>query len=105
MLFHKIKGVATVSSGSWSGNTPKFSMGVLRQIVLKATTSTNIFDFSLVDENGNTVFPTDKDSATAIEGSLNLNKVDIPLVGIYTMKISNATIDEDISYLLVVQED
>lgn len=105
MLFHKIKGTAVVSSGSWSANTLKFSVGYLRTILITPATSTTIFDFRMVDENSNVIFPNDMTSGSNCEGGLNVTKVDIPLGGVYTMQILNSTADEQFNYLLMVQED
>lgn len=105
MLFSRLNGTATVVSGSWSANSPKYSMGYIRQITLVPTTQTNIYDFSLTDEFGYVVLPVEELSTTAIEGTTSIHKVDIPLLGVYTLKITNATIDENINYEIIIQED
>ena len=104
MLFSRLHGTATTSSGSWSINTPKYSIGFLLQVIIEPTTSTNIYDFSITDEYGFTVLPTHEFDTVAIEGVLNLNKLEIPLLGIYTLSITSATVDEVIKYELIVQE-
>lgn len=105
MIFSRLHGTATISSGSWSVNSPKYSMGYIRQITLAPTTSTNIYDFSIVDEYGYTILPTEDISTTAIEGGTSIHKIDIPLIGVYTLQITNATIDEAIKYEIMIQED
>ena len=105
MLFGKIKGTMTTSSGAASFNTPKYSMGYLRQIVIVPTTPTNIWDLTITDEYGFTILPNEDLSTTAIEGTFCVHKVDLPLVGIYTVKILNATVDEAFTYEFMTQED
>jgi hypothetical protein len=105
MLFSKIQGSATTSSGSVSFNTPKFSMGYLRQLIFIPATSTNVWDLTIVDEYGFVVLPTEDIKTTAIEGTLCVHKVDLPLVGIYTITISNSTVDEKFTYEIMTQED
>ena len=106
MLFHPISGTATLVGGSWSTNLIKFSMGYVRQIILQPTTVTNIYDFSITDDEGFTVFPYEGGLSTAIEGNFCMHKVDIPLRGVYTINISNATVQTDtIKYKILVQED
>jgi hypothetical protein len=51
MLIHKYLKEITVTSGSGSDNTLKFSGAELVQMIVIATTSTNIYDLSLVDED------------------------------------------------------
>ena len=106
MLFHKFKGTATLAGGNWSKNTEKFSMGMLRQIVIEPTTATNIYDLSIVDEDGFTVFPTDEENTIPLEGAYSQSNLNIPLRGFYTVRIQNSTVAADtVKYLLVVQEE
>lgn len=81
----------TVSSGAGTANTMKHSGTELVQIYTKSTTSTNIYDLSLVDEDSETIW-----EELAIQGELEEHGVYVPLRGIYTITISNATIDEAI---------
>ena len=105
MIFSRLHGTLTTVSGVASVNTPKYSMGYIRQITLVPTTNTNIYDFTMTDEYGYTILPTEDIGTTAIEGGTSIHKVDIPLIGIYTMTITAATIDENIKYELIIQED
>jgi hypothetical protein len=93
-----------VSGGIWSVNTFPFSGDTLKQIVLTATTSTTIFDFKIEDSYGVEIFPDENVDSTAIEGSFNVTDLAYPLVGIYTLRITASTRDEDIKYLLMVEE-
>jgi hypothetical protein len=105
MTYHQIRGIAAVSGGVWSMNTALFTGDSLKQVVLIATTSTTIFDFTIEDSYGIEIFPDENVDSTAIEGSLNVTDLAYPLVGIYTLKITNSTRDEDIQYLLMVEEE
>jgi len=95
---HKEKPLSSVtSSGSWSGNTVA-QRGLLQQVVIKPTTDTTMYDFSLTDVNNDIVY-----NRTDVSGTLN-EEVNIPLRGVYTMSISNATKDEAFDIILVVRE-
>jgi hypothetical protein len=99
MLIHKYLKEITVTSGSGSDNTLKFSGAELVQMIVIATTSTNIYDLSLVDEDNDEIWGED-----AIEGSFEEHGLYIPFRGIYTITIANATIDENIRVKLLVEE-
>ena len=99
MLIHKHKALLYSVSGTASENTLKFSGAQLIQVFIESATSTNIFDLSLVDEDGDEVYRED-----AIEGYFEEHSVYIPLRGVYTIVISDATIDELIEVKLMVEE-
>lgn len=99
MLIHKFIKDITVSSGSGSENTLKFSGGLLDQAFCEATTTTNIYDFSLIDEDGDVIY-----SKEAIEGGFEEHALTIPLKGIITVSLTTATIDENIRVKLLVEE-
>ena len=106
MLFHRVQGNAVLSGGNWSANTVRITKGLLLQVVFIPSVSTNIYDFSIVDEDGYTVLPTENESTTAIEGNYSQNNLNIPMRGIYTIKINNATsVSDTIKYLLMIQEE
>jgi hypothetical protein len=99
MLIHKHIKDITVTSGSGSDNTLKFSGGELVQIYAEAVTSTNIFDLALIDEDGDEIYGED-----AIEGSFEEHGIYVPFRGIYTITITSATVDENIRVKLLVEE-
>ena len=99
MLIHKHRSLITLSSGSGSDNTLKFSGAQLVQIFAESTTSTNIFDLKLLDEDGDEVFSED-----AIEGYFEEHSVYVPLRGVYTISITDGTIDEIVEIKLMVEE-
>ena len=87
-----------VASGSGSANTLKCSGCELIQVYTKATTSTNIYDLEIIDEDGETIW-----EQLAIEGEYEEHAIYIPLRGVYTIQISNATIDEVIVAKLMIE--
>ena len=99
MLIHKYKKDITVTSATGSDNTLKFSGGLLYQVFCKATTATNIFDISLIDEDGDDIYSVD-----AIEGEHMDYGLTIPMRGIFTVRITSATVDEVIRVKLLIEE-
>ena len=99
MLINKHRLTITASSGGGSENTLKFSGADLVQVYAKAKTSTNIFDLSLVDEDNDTVLEYD-----AVEGEMEEHSIYMPMRGVYTVTISDATIDEAIVVKLMIEE-
>jgi hypothetical protein len=99
MLIHKHRANISVSSATGSGNTLKFSGAQLIQLFLKSTTPTNIFDFSMVDEDNDVVYEIE-----AIEGEHEEHSVYLPLRGVYTLRITAATIDEVVVAKIMVEE-
>lgn len=89
----------TASTGAWSFNTPKLVSAILKQVVLKAATATTTFDFSLTDEYNNIVY-----SVTGATGT-HRQEMDLPMKGIYTVAVANATVDENFNGLIQLWED
>lgn len=104
MLFGRVPISLTTSSGAASMNTPKYSMGYVRQVIVSSATSTTTFDIQLIDPQGFDVFASNDINFVGITGSVTMHKVDVPLVGIYTFKILNASADEAIRGEMIVQE-
>jgi hypothetical protein len=100
MLICKVRTNIVPSSGDGSSNTPRFLGAELVQVYLKATTSTTIFDFSLIDEDNDVVYEIE-----GIEGEYNQFGIYVPLHGIYTMQIVDSTVDEAITVKLMVEEE
>jgi len=105
MLFGRYKINLTTSSGTASFNTPKFSMGYLRQFIVKSATGSTTFDLQLIDPLGFDVFSSNDINTVGIMGLITMHKVDVPIIGIYTFKILNASRDEAFTGFLMVQED
>jgi len=105
-LTHTIE-INQTSSGTpstWSFNTQKFTENVyLRQIIVKSLTGDTTFDFYILDgtKNSNPIFDT-RDEVAAT-GTLR-REVNIPLVGIHTIAITNASRNEAFTGKLVIEE-
>ncbi len=99
MVIYPIEISLTPSSGTISTNTLKLESRVIKQIIIEAATSTTTFKFDIKDEKGLTVFNTE----TAATGKL-LEEVDIPAVGIYTLRIYESSSDELFTGRVMVQE-
>jgi len=88
--------VAT-SDGVWQGNTVSLN-GILKQILVKSATSSTMLDFSLTSDQNDVIY-----NRTDVTGIIN-EENELPLHGVYTMKISGATRNEDFTILLSVRE-
>lgn len=100
MLFYPLRIInKTASSGAWSFNSPKLTSAILKQVVLKAATATTAFDFSMTDEYNNIVY-----SRVGETGTLR-QEMDLPLKGIYTIAVANASNDEAFNGILLLWED
>ena len=91
------KGTVTVSAGSASLTIPTTD-GICKQLFVKSTTSTTTFDIKLTDR-----FSLDVLNDTDITGLYN-QLMELPCYGNWTFSISNASLDELFTYLIVVQE-
>uniref|UniRef100_A0A6M3L572 Uncharacterized protein n=1 Tax=viral metagenome TaxID=1070528 RepID=A0A6M3L572_9ZZZZ len=89
---------ATPVSGFWSANTLKVLGDLCQQIYVKATTSTTVFDVSIIDPDSITVR-----KFTNIVGVMN-DITPFPMSGINTIEIDNATVDEPFTVLVCVLE-
>ena len=78
----------TTASGSWSANTNRITGGILGHMYIGFTTTSTTFDFKLIDGSNRNVI-----ELTTITGILN-REYQIPIRGIYTMQITNASADE-----------
>jgi hypothetical protein len=91
-----------VASGVWSGNTLKIPSGILRQIVLQAPGSGVTFDLKITDDRSHTVYDTALREKTAT-GFL-IDEVQIPVKGVYTIRIYGATSDGAYNGRLLVRD-
>jgi hypothetical protein len=96
---HKARFSITPSSGDGSANTLKFSGAELIQIYTKALTPTTIYDVLIVDEDSDVVL-----EFNAIEGEYEEHAIYMPLRGVYTVQISDSTVDEPIVVKLMINE-
>ena len=89
--------VITASAGTISFNTTKMH-GTMRQVYIKATTDSTVFDVKFIDRK-NRIVKHYRDE----EGKINDFPV-FPVDGIYTVVIENSTVDENYDILFVVEE-
>lgn len=99
MTIYEHKTQVTAASGSTSSDTLKVRGGILRYLLIRANTSSTLFRASLVDEN----------SVTRINygfstGELVDDKIAIPVVGTYTINITNASPDDTFQVVFSVEE-
>lgn len=99
MLICKIDISQTSSSGSWSFNTPKVVSSLLKQIIIKAATSTTTFGVTITDDKNNIIYFTD----TKPTGTLR-HEIEIPFKGIHTIAVDNASNDEAFTGKISFQE-
>jgi len=95
---HKEQLTLTPSSGTASGNTNRFLTGLLRQVLVSPTTSSNVYNLTITSPEGLIIFQT-----TSQTGDM-ADEVSIPMRGVHTVALASATIDEAFSINLVVDE-
>ena len=99
MLINSLLISQTAASGAWSFNTQKLVSSLIRQIIVKAATSTTTFDFTITDNNNNIVYTTD----TKATGTLRV-ELTIPISGICTFAVANSSVDEAFTGKVSIQE-
>lgn len=102
MLFSKYKYSLTISGGTVSANTD-FMRGMIEQVIITPTTSTNQWDLSFIDRDGDIIY-----QRVSETGTINDRTAHIP-VGrdsneILTMRIANATVNEIIKIIFKIRE-
>ena len=98
ILVHEEKPIAVATvGGAWSANTVSIN-GLLKQVLVRATTASTMFDFSLTSDQNDVVY-----KRTDMTGLIN-EEIEVPFHGVYTMAITNATKDEPFTVLLSVQQ-
>jgi hypothetical protein len=99
MLFWQFEPDAgTPVGGTWAGTTPRFAGALLRHVYIEFTTATTTFDFALTDEEGRHFI-----HLTGNTGCLN-REYQIPLIGRYTLSITNASVNEAFDIRIVAQD-
>lgn len=86
------------SSGGWHTTTTSKFNGILRQVIVRAKTDSNCFDFYIKDENDISIFGRED-----IDGELN-EQLALPVKGPHILAIINATADESFVVYLAIQE-
>lgn len=98
ILVHTEKLSGTASSGTFAVNTVFSFNGLLRNILIKPTTATNQYDITITNADSLDIY-----SRISKVGNLS-DEVKLPVRGIYTVTIANATIDEAFTVHLVIEE-
>ena len=88
------------ASGTWATNTLDIKAGILKHVVLAATASATTFDFKLIDDKSNVVYDTIRREKTAT--FVLDDEISMPVHGIYTMRVYNASSDDTFSGRLMV---
>lgn len=97
MLLHRELRIVDASSGSISENTIKLN-GLCRHIIIKPATSTTSYEFNITDFQDVIIYERDTETGTFTE------LIEMPLSGVYTMNITNATVDEEFIIQLILAE-
>jgi len=87
----------TTASGTGSANTIHIR-GLCRHVIVKPATESTIYDISIVNPAGATIYSRSSEVGTLSE------LTSIPVLGIYTVTISNSTVDESFVVQLVCEE-
>ena len=95
ILFNQITQTVTTSTGTVSGSFT--SNGICHQIIVKPTTSSTQYDFKITNSLNMDIYSVDSEV-----GKWN-DLLTLPMVGIYTYTIDNATADEDFTVVLEVR--
>jgi hypothetical protein len=97
MTIHAETLTGSTASGTLSVNTTTLNV-LMRNVLVKPATSTTTYDVKIT--NGSSIVVYERTSET---GTLS-EETALPLRGIYTVTISNATADEAFTIQLVSQE-
>lgn|SRR3990167_3336614 len=90
------------SAGTWAINTPDIKSGICKQIFLAANASDLTFDFKLIDDKSNVTYDTIRREKTAT--FVLDDEVELPLRGIYTLRVYNASSDGTFSGRLLIKD-
>ena len=89
-------------SGTFAINTPDIKSGICYQIYLAANASDLTFDFKLIDDKSNVIYDTIRREKTA---TFELDdEVILPMRGIYTARVYNASSDGTFSGRLMIRD-
>jgi len=96
-IIHPEIKTGTAASGSFTVNT-QFLSGILGQVIVEPTTSTTQYDISITDKESIKIYERTSEIGTIAEEVL------LPVYGIYTISISNATVDEAFTVKLSIND-
>ena len=99
MTIYQHRASVTTASGSVASTTLNIKGGLLRHMLVRANTSTTVFRANLVDESSVTVL-----NYPFHGGEINDWDLVLPVVGTYTMNITNASPNDTFTVLASVEE-
>ena len=103
MTIYPIQVSKTTVAGTVSWNTLDIPAGIMSHVCLHSADGTTTFDFDMTDADGLIVYDTDRRDKTAIH-YLDDDEVHVPLTGIYTCRIYNASSDQTFTGRIMVEE-
>lgn len=89
-------------SGTWSANTLDIKSGICHHILLVSNASDLTFDFKLIDDKSNVAYDTIRREKTAT--FVLDDEVTLPMRGIYTARVYNASSDGAFSGRLMISD-
>jgi len=98
-MVYKFKNTITISAGSGSGNTLPLH-GICRYIYITPTTATTVYQVTITDDDDYTVRNYD---SKYWKGAMR-DFTPFIVQGIYTIAISNSTVNEDFIVKMLVEE-
>ena len=99
MTIYQHRATITAASGSTNTVTLNVRGGLCRQVMVIANTSTTVFRTNIVDNSSYTVA-----NYGFSRGQLNDATAQIPMAGVYTVNITNASPDDTFRILLGIVE-
>ena len=87
------------ASGTFTTSTLDVQGGLMRNLLVRANTSTTVFKCELIDSNGIT-----RINYGFHEGEINDQDIAFPTVGTYDIKVTNASADDTFQVLFAIQE-
>lgn len=97
-VIHKEPLTLTAVSGSASGTTNRFLVGLMREVLVSPATSTTQYDIKITSPQGLIIY-----QATNQVGDL-ADETAIPVKGAHTVAIDNAAVDEVFTISLIVDQ-
>lgn len=99
MTIHEHRVSITAAAGSVASTTLNIRGGLMRNFLVRANSSTTIFRANLVDSNSVT-----RMNYGFHEFEINDQNVSFPMVGTYTLNITNASYDDQFQVVLSIEE-
>lgn len=97
-IYEMAESSGTTASGYWAANTLNIRDGLLKHLFVDFENNTTQFEIKLIDNRNRTII-----YLNSCNTVLNRN-YDLPVRGIYTLAISNATVDTDFRVRFAVQD-